>query len=397
MLAPLTIHYPIRPTRRSLATGQVADLFGLSDREPPHAICENLALDLRPGDVALFIGPSGSGKSSLLREVAKQVNAIDVNSRSLPDVPLVDALTGPLESRLELLSATGLAEARLMLRTPSELSDGQRYRFRIAFALEQCKSVLDFIPHSEFRTPHLLLDEFTAPLDRPLAKVVAFNLRKLATRTGVGVLAATTHDDVIDDLNPDLLVRCHGEGEITVERKDERERVKKKRITFHDDLWLSDGTVADWPYFARWHYRDHRLRFVRRVMLLWHGKQPVGICVFAAPLKSLALRTRYFGLTNPRGRVALAALNDQLWLLQRVVLHPTYRGAGLGAAFVKRACELCPVPWIETLSAMGQVNPVFERAGFVRVGTIRGKKTTHAFCEPVYFVRDNRKIEMELF
>jgi ABC-type ATPase with predicted acetyltransferase domain len=127
-------------------------------------------------------------------------------------------------------------------------------------------------------------------------------------------------------------------------------------------------------------------------MLLWHGDRPVGICVFAAPLKSLALRTRYFGLTNPRGRVALAALNDQLWLLQRVVLHPTYRGAGLGAAFVKRSCELCPVPWIETLSAMGRVNPFFERAGFTRIATIRNGKTSHAFFEPVYYVRENRDV-----
>lgn len=131
-------------------------------------------------------------------------------------------------------------------------------------------------------------------------------------------------------------------------------------------------------------------------MLLWHGDRAVGICVFAAPLASLALRTRYFGLTNPRGRVALAALNDQLWLLQRVVLHPTYRGAGLGAAFVQRCCELCPVPWIETLSAMGRVNPFFERAGFTRIGTIRKRKTprkngeSHAFNEPVYYVRENR-------
>src|SRR5207248_3324090 len=44
--------------------------------------------------------------------------------------------------------------------------------------------------------PFVLADEFTATLDRPLAKVVAFNLRKLVSRTGVGVLAATTHEDV---------------------------------------------------------------------------------------------------------------------------------------------------------------------------------------------------------
>ena len=35
---------------------------------------------------------------------------------------------------------------------------------------------------------------------------------------------------------------------------------------------------------------------------------------------------------------------------------------GVAAAFVRRACELCPVPWIEALAVMGQVNPFFERA-----------------------------------
>ena len=103
-------------------------------------------------------------------------------------------------------------------------------------------------------------------------------------------------------------------------------------------------------------------------MLLWHGAEPVGVCVFTTPAASLTLRSRYFGLHRPRSREHLAALNEQLWLLARVVLHPTYRGAGIAAAFVRRACETCPVPWVETLSAMGQANPFFERAGFVRVG-----------------------------
>jgi N-acetylglutamate synthase-like GNAT family acetyltransferase len=112
--------------------------------------------------------------------------------------------------------------------------------------------------------------------------------------------------------------------------------------------------------------------------------------------------------------VHLEALNRQLWLLARVVLHPTYRGAGLAAAFVRRACRTCPVDWIETLSAMGQANPFFERAGFVRVGVIRKDErkkrrryediygargvqvsgetiAKSRFSEPVYYVLDNRK------
>jgi N-acetylglutamate synthase-like GNAT family acetyltransferase len=109
-------------------------------------------------------------------------------------------------------------------------------------------------------------------------------------------------------------------------------------------------------------------------------------------------------------------MNSQLWLLQRVVLHPTYRGAGLAADFVRRACGLCPVDWIETLSALGHVTPLFERAGFTRVGVIRkpctardrgsladayghGKSITAAtlaqsrHSEPVYYVFDNRDRE----
>lgn len=142
------------------------------------------------------------------------------------------------------------------------------------------------------------------------------------------------------------------------------------------------------------------------MILLWHGTDAVGICVFAAPAASLALRSRVFGLSNPRCRVALASLNQQIWLLQRVVLHPTYRGAGIAAQFVRRACALCPVDWIETLSAMGQANPFFERAGFVRVGTVRHSGGRHGaysagtlsaaslrksrHSEPVYYLFDNR-------
>ncbi len=396
MLAPITIRYPFRPARRSLATGHVTDLFGLAEEEPPHTVVEGLMLDVRPTDVVLFSGPSGSGKSSLMREVGRQLGAVDIAGLELPDLPLIDALPGTVDDRLATLAACGLSEARLLLRTPAELSDGQRYRFRTALALG-----------TDSRT--LMLDEFAAMLDRTLARVLAFNLRKLATRTGVGFLCATTHDDLLADLQPDVHVRCLGEGQVAV-TVDREGAGKKKRVSFANGLWLSDGSRSDWPYFARWHYRSHHLAYTRRVIVLWHAAEPIGICIFGTPAASLSLRSRFFGLANPRSRVALAGLNEQLWLLQRVVLHPTYRGAGIAADFVRRACELCPVDWIETLSAMGQANPFFERAGFQRVGVIakspgsrkhgayggRAKVSAETlaksrYSEPVYYVLDNRE------
>lgn len=181
-------------------------------------------------------------------------------------------------------------------------------------------------------------------------------------------------------------------------------------------MWISRGTKADWAYFAGWHYRGHGLGFVKFMTVLWDGEEPVGMCVFVAPAKSLTHRNRYFGLTGRWSRLGIRAISGQLVTLSRVVLHPTYRGAGNAAAFVRRSCELCGSAWVEALAAMGEFNPFFERAGFVRVGQVamgfaslkghaalyggtkdgrqgRIRKETFEksqYARPVYYIFDNR-------
>lgn len=148
--------------------------------------------------------------------------------------------------------------------------------------------------------------------------------------------------------------------------------------------------------------------------MLWHGGEPIGICVFTTPPKSLRQRSRYFGLSGRWSKWQLQALNAQLAMLSRVVLHPAYRGAGLAADFIRASCRACPWPWIETLTEMGHFHPFFEKAGFVRVGRSMTKRRTRAehsklyvgckskllshesheksrYAEPVYYVFDNRE------
>jgi hypothetical protein len=155
------------------------------------------------------------------------------------------------------------------------------------------------------------------------------------------------------------------------------------------------------------------------VTVLWHGEEPVGICIFSSPPKSLKHRSRFFGLSGKWSKWQLQALNSQVVMLSRVVLHPTYRGAGLAADFIRASCRSCPWPWIETLTEMGHVHPFFEKAGFVRVGVSSARRRSRAahsaiyagrkskrkrstllsaesheksrYAEPVYYVFDNRE------
>ncbi|MEX1098297.1 MAG: hypothetical protein WED34_19790 [Planctomycetales bacterium] len=239
----LSVSHAFLPKKPSVAASVVMDHFGIGFETGRHVIAEDFELPVGPGDVVVFTGESGSGKSSLMRAAAAQLEDVfDIDSLSLdvahsppslsgrgrgrvggfdppsenprPTPPgkgggsppiLVDALGLPPEEAMALLSRCGLGEARLMLRTPAELSDGQRYRFRLARALA--------------RKPRwIVADEFTATLDRPLARIVSANIRRTADRTGGGFLLATTHEDILADLRPDLHVRCALDGRIACER-----------------------------------------------------------------------------------------------------------------------------------------------------------------------------------
>ena len=124
--------------------------------------------------------------------------------------------------------------------------------------------------------------------------------------------------------------------------------------------------------------------------MLWHDAEPIGICVFTSPALSLRQRNRYFGLSSKWSRVKFRVLNAKLITLSRVVIHPTYRGAGLAAAFIRRSCDSCQWSWVETLAQMGHLNPFFERAGFVRVGVTQAQSHSIAGHSAIYGNRNNR-------
>ena len=256
---------------------------------------------------------------------------------------------------LEILTACGLGEPRLWVRRYSDLSDGERFRAALARAVGQSLADGGGRP--------IVCDEFTAILHRRLAKALAYNLRKLVTRSGLILLAATTHDDILPDLRPDVIVRMGGATPV-VETADSRPGA----VSLQKRAVVEPGSVRDYARFAPMHYR-HRdgLGFVDKVFLLREraGGDPLGILVFAMAPAELSLRNR---ATESRFVRNIRRLNQELRILRRLVMHPDVRGCGLGHWFVQRALPHVGVRFVECLAAMGAVNPVFEKSGMTRVG-----------------------------
>ncbi len=188
---------------------EIAEGFGLGLTDKKFVIYDNLKIDVRPADVVYITGQSGSGKSLLLRDLVAQMRdegqkVADLNEIKLEDRPVIELVGENTTHATELLAKAGISDAWIYIRKPSELSDGQRYRLKLAKVMESDADVW-------------VADEFGAVLDRETAKVVAFNMQKVSRRQGKTLMVATTHTDLGEELGPNLQITKRFQERVDVE------------------------------------------------------------------------------------------------------------------------------------------------------------------------------------
>ncbi|MBN2588477.1 MAG: hypothetical protein JXA96_01340 [Sedimentisphaerales bacterium] len=206
-----TIFWDGRVTKR---VRDICKMFGLTiDRLRQQQKTHSCTINIRPEDVIYITGPSGSGKSILLRELENAISPkdrINISQIELPsDKTVIDCMNEGLLVSLQLLSTAGLSDCFCILNQPANLSDGEKFRFKLAMALSQKKK-------------YIFADEFSSELDRVTACSISYKLRRFAKQNSTTFILASSHQDMLMDLAPDILITRESAGQTYVTYKDIR-------------------------------------------------------------------------------------------------------------------------------------------------------------------------------
>ena len=172
-------------------------------------------------NILLICGKSGSGKSTILREIYGDVKPIeyDYSKCVISQFPRLTE-----EGVCDLLSSIGLASVPTWLRKPQELSNGERARLDIAKAIYDANGGV------------VLLDEYTSVVNRAAAKSMSHALQRYARQKGLKLIIASCHFDIVEWLQPDYM--------FNLEHRDENGEVEMEKMVYED---IKDYNVYQSP------------------------------------------------------------------------------------------------------------------------------------------------------
>lgn len=148
----------------------------------------SLGIEGKEWNIGVIVGPSGTGKSTILSELfGDKILKLDYSAQSvvddMPKEASVDDIT-------RMFSSVGFASVPSWLKPYSVLSNGEKMRVDLANALLSPNDPIVF-------------DEFTSVVDRQVARIGSTCIQKTVRDQNRRFIAVTCHYDVIEWLEPD--------------------------------------------------------------------------------------------------------------------------------------------------------------------------------------------------
>lgn len=152
---------------------------------------------------------------------------------------------------------------------------------------------------------------------------------------------------------------------ITSQATSEERVVTRQPCTLRAQCIIERGTRADWS--LHFHYRSHETGPVKAIYRARYKPtgRTVGVIVYAGPVlqngaRNTATGNQYVAQAGDFSAMA-SKVNREIEVIRRIVVHPTFRGIGLGEALVRDTMPLRGKRFIESSTVMGAVNPFMER------------------------------------
>lgn len=297
-------------------------------------------IEIIPDDITYITGFSGSGKSYIINQYISNNEVTTLMEPGRLNTPIINIIGSSFEEALNILGVVGLSEAYIYLRTYQELSDGQKFRFKLAKAIEKKPSII-------------VIDEFLSNLDRQTAQVVAYNLQRLCRKMRIKLVVATPHDDLIEALSPKQLIILDLNG---THKNILNKHVEKASVAGIKEISVTKGTHRDYEELKKYHYFEdfNYDNYNPEYFVIKKDGICIGVSVFISPYSSQYNILPFF-----------KEVNENLKINIRIIIHPAYRGIGL-TKLLLNPTQL-EYHYLESRTALGLYMPFHVSSGFEKI------------------------------
>lgn len=177
--------------KKTFRVSSICNSFDLQIDKIKEHFSGNIDIENRDWSVGLIVGGSGTGKSTIAREVfgAEKFTNIKYTEKSVVDDMPRDK---SVKEICKVFTSVGFASPPSWLKPYSVLSNGEKMRVDLARCILEQKNTIVF-------------DEFTSVVNRSVAKTASYAISKAIKKTKKRFIAVSCHSDIIEWLEPDWI------------------------------------------------------------------------------------------------------------------------------------------------------------------------------------------------